>query len=166
MRSPLFKRRLRKIFANKHFFSFFLSCFLTTASFFLFFLLPTTQSAHNNSRLCINLVLIDSSRLSMLNTVSTACCHAFISVVFEASEWRLSSNFKVKIDESFSWKDAFQVKAVLWTPLRYNNLRVMKILCPSLQLAQHIKGTVSRYCACTKLWFLDRMSRNQKMRGE
>ena len=27
-------------------------------------------------------------------------------------------------------------------------------------------GTVSRYCACTKLWFLDRMSRNQKMRGE
>ena len=29
-----------------------------------------------------------------------------------------------------------------------------------------IKGTVSRYCACTKLWFLDRMSRNQKMRGE
>ena len=29
-----------------------------------------------------------------------------------------------------------------------------------------IKGTVSRYCACTKLWFLDRISRNQKMRGE
>jgi len=28
------------------------------------------------------------------------------------------------------------------------------------------KGTVSRYCACFKLWFLDRMSRNQKMRGE
>ena len=27
-------------------------------------------------------------------------------------------------------------------------------------------GTVSRYCACTKLWCLDRMSRNQKMRGE
>ena len=92
--------------------------FLTTASFFLFFLLPTTQSAHNNSRLCINLVLIDSSRLSTLNTVSTSCCHAFISVVFEASEWRLSSNFKVEIDESFSWKDALQVKAILWTPLR------------------------------------------------
>ena len=31
----------------------------------------------------------------------------------------------------------------------------------------YLKGTVSRYCACTtKLWFLDRMSRNQKMRGE
>ena len=29
-----------------------------------------------------------------------------------------------------------------------------------------IKGTVSHYCACTKHWFLDRMSRNQKMRGE
>ena len=29
-----------------------------------------------------------------------------------------------------------------------------------------IKGTVSRYCARTKLWFLDRMSRNQKMWGE
>ena len=34
------------------------------------------------------------------------------------------------------------------------------------QLRRKIKGTVSRYCACTKLWFLDRMSRNQKMRGE
>ena len=29
-----------------------------------------------------------------------------------------------------------------------------------------LKGTVSRYCTCTKLWFLDRMSRNQKMPGE
>ena len=29
-----------------------------------------------------------------------------------------------------------------------------------------IKGTVSRYCTCTKLWFLDRMSWNQKMPGE
>ena len=29
-----------------------------------------------------------------------------------------------------------------------------------------IKGTVSRYCACTKLWFLDRIARNQKMLGE
>ena len=47
-----------------------------------------------------------------------SCYHAFISVVFEASEWRLSWNFKVEIDESFSWKDALQVKAILWTPLR------------------------------------------------
>ena len=66
MRFPLFKRRLRKIFANKQSFWFFLSCL----SYYSFFLLPTTQSAHNNSRLCISLVLIDSSRLSTLNTVS------------------------------------------------------------------------------------------------
>ena len=35
-----------------------------------------------------------------------------------------------------------------------------------LALFSLLKGTVSCYCACTKLWFLDRMSRNQKMRGE
>ena len=41
------------------------------------------------------------------------CYYAFISVVFEASEWPLSSNFKVEIDDSFSSKDAFQVMAIL-----------------------------------------------------
>ena len=49
-------------------------------------------------------------------TQSFSCAssyHAFISVVFEASEWRLSSNFKMEIDESFSSKDAFQVMAML-----------------------------------------------------
>ena len=66
MRFPLFKRRLRKIFANKQSFWFFPSCL----SYYSFFLLPTTQSANNNSRLCISLVLIDSSRPSTLNTVS------------------------------------------------------------------------------------------------
>ena len=29
-----------------------------------------------------------------------------------------------------------------------------------------VKGTISRYCACAELWFLDRMSQIQKMRGE
>ena len=36
------------------------------------------------------------------------------------------------------------------------------VLCP----VEKSPGTVSCHCACTKLWFLDRMSRNQKMRGE
>ena len=37
---------------------------------------------------------------------------------------------------------------------------------PVLWPVEKSPGTVSCHCACTKLWFLDRMSRNQKMRGE
>ena len=33
-------------------------------------------------------------------------------------------------------------------------------------LQRHLKGTPSRYSACTKLWLSDRISRIQKMRGE
>ena len=66
------------------------------------------------------------------------------------------SQLSLRINNGFCIFRRFKFKISLWNRKpKQGYIRNVKL-----------KRTVSRYCACPKLWFSDRTSRNQKIRGE